>query len=89
MGRSDLPVILILNDITNLNPIGVLIHELTHHLEAYAYDRKKGDTNHGYAWRLAKRRVIRWAYENISNKPDWSLPLRVYQTKINMRKFRV
>ena len=57
-----------------VNRIGILVHELTHHLEHIQYDL---DINqHGYPYQLAKKRVIKWAKEWISSKPDWRIPLK-------------
>jgi len=72
-----------------MNSIGILIHELNHHLVARHYAYENEFSSHGYPYQLAKIRVIKWCYHNISKKADWSLPLKAYQTEINMRKFRV
>ena len=71
-----------------LNPMGILIHELTHHLEYCDYDNEN-DTTHGYAYQKAKHRVVRWAKKHISDKPNWYIPLRATQPDIAMRQFRV
>ncbi len=81
------PHILILENV--ISPLGILVHELTHHLVAHYYTYEGEFSQHGYPFQLAKPRVIKWCYKNISQKPDWSLPLKAYQTTINMRKFRV
>lgn len=79
------PHILMLNKL--LNPIGVLIQELTHHLECqeYGFDGK----NHGYNYQLAKKRVIKWCEENISSKPDWRLALKAKINEEEMREFEI
>lgn len=78
--------ILMLNNLTN--PIGILMHELTHHLAEEQYEEY--DTySHGYNYHLSKRRVIKWCNDNISNKPDWRLPLRANIKEKEMRAFRV
>lgn len=72
-----------------LNPIGILVHELTHHLEYTCYDVWGETAFHGYYWNLAKKRVIRWAKKNISNTANWNLPLAAYQTNIKMNDFKL
>lgn len=90
----DPPHILVVKNV--LNPLGITIHELTHHLEVYGYDDDaenaediKVDGMHGYFYQLAKKRVIRWCKKNISNKPNWNLPLKAIYTETEMRKFRM
>lgn len=83
---SDPATILLLKKIPN--PIGVLMHELTHHLENEIYPIRKV-TTHGYNYQLAKQRVITWCRNNISSKPDWSIPLKALQYETDMKKFRL
>jgi hypothetical protein len=79
------PHILMLNNL--LNPIGVLIQELTHHLECqkYGFDNR----NHGYNYQLAKKRVIPWCKKNISMKPDWRLTLKAKIKEEEMKEFEI
>ena len=70
--------ILILDTYKNKNKLGILMHELTHHLEREYYSEEldyDADAAHGYHYQLAKRRVIKWCENNISDKADWSIPL--------------
>jgi len=60
----DPPHILTLNNLDD--QLDVLIHELVHHLQENDYEIKDGETQHGYSFTLAKRRVIRWCKKNIS-----------------------
>lgn len=90
----DPPHILVVK--TVLNPIGLIMHELTHHLEVYGYDDEKEnaedihtDGMHGYLYQLAKKRVITWCKKNVSEKANWNLPLKAIHTETEMRKFRV
>ena len=80
--------ILILDRIENRNPIGILAHELNHHLQYQKY-YEKCSSIHGYNWRLAKRKTIRWFENNISPTKDWSLPLKAYLTEDDMKTFRL
>lgn len=88
---ADPPHILIVE--TVLNPIGLVIHELTHHLEWYDYENERDkicdDGPHGYFYQLAKKRVITWCKKNISNKADWNSPLKAIHTETAMKKFRL
>jgi hypothetical protein len=72
-----------------INPIGILMHELTHHLAEEKYEEYRDTYSHGYNYHLAKRRVIKWCNDNISSKPDWRLPLRASIIEKEMRAFRV
>lgn len=84
------PHILMLHNRLLLNPIGILIHELTHHLEYAGYGNDGSiESSHGYYYQLAKKRVATWAKKHISSKPNWLEPLKALQTEIAMRKFRV
>jgi hypothetical protein len=90
----DPPHILVVENV--LNPIGVIIHELTHHLEVYDYEDDDEnienihlDGMHGYFYQLAKKRVITWCKKNISDKANWNKPLMAIHTETEMRKFRV
>ncbi len=82
------PHILLLDTYKNKNKIGILMHELTHHLEheLYEVDRQKP---HGYPYQLAKKRVIRWCEKNISIKPDWKKPLSAFQKDEDMIAFKL
>lgn len=79
--------ILILDTYKNKNKIGILMHELTHHLEcsAYLWD----DAAHGYYYQLAKKRVIRWCKKNISNIPNWNIPLLAKVDEEDMKAFKL
>jgi hypothetical protein len=82
--------ILILDTYTNINKIGILMHELAHHLECNAYHNINWfDGKHGYLYQLAKKRVITWCKKNISNRPDWNKPLlsKIYEK--DMRAFKL
>lgn len=81
------PHILILDKPENLNPIGVLMHELNHHIQYQLYDLS--ENHHGYEWNLAKRRTINWCERNISKKSDWTLPLKARQDMEKMKTFRI
>lgn len=70
------------------NPIGMLVHELTHHLQYYGY-YEKSDSEHGYYYQLAKRKMIKWCRENISAKANWKLPLKANPCDIDMVTFRL
>lgn len=82
--------ILILNTKENNNPIGIVIHELIHHLQYQEY-LKEGEkyTDHGYKWSLAKKRVIKWCNENISNRPNWNKHLSAYNSQKDMQEFKL
>lgn len=78
------------------NPIGVVMHELTHHLENYKYEEDEDkeaediDVNaHGYFYQLAKKRTITWCQKNISDRPNWALPLKSKLDEKEMRSFRL
>lgn len=83
------PHILILDTYKNINKLGVLMHELAHHLECHGYESNKSYPIHGYHYQLAKRRVARWCEKNISVKPDWNKPLGAFQDYKDMIKFQV
>ena len=86
--NAEPPHILIIHGL--MNPIGVLIHELTHHLECYGYKEREEDARaHGQNYQLAKRRVKNWCKENISDRPDWNTPLKAIQNEMDMRRFRL
>lgn len=73
-----------------VNKIGILMHELTHHIQnlIYTYNSQK-DQFHGYYYQLAKKRVITWCKKNISNKTDWSIPLSAYINNDKMKKCKL
>lgn len=82
--------ILILDTYRNKNKIGILMHELTHHLECYGYynvDWFNG--GHGYHYQLAKKRVIRWCKQNISDRPNWNNPLFAITDEKEMIEFKL
>jgi hypothetical protein len=86
------PHMLILDKPKVINKIGIVIHELTHHLVAQDYINEKleSDTSeHGKYYQLAKKRVIRWCKKNISEKPNWKKPLGKYQHTKDMKKFKL
>ena len=70
------------------NRIGVLMHELTHHLENANYDNYE-NSSHGYSYQLAKGRVVTWCRKNISKKPNWYLPLQGRFDPKEMVKFKL
>jgi len=76
----------ILIDLNAKNRIGIVIHELTHHLEYQCYDTN-GQSSHGYSYQLAKQRVIRWAKKNISSTAPWHHPLKAFQIKSEQKDF--
>ena len=80
------PTILMLKRLPN--PIGILIHELTHHLEGEAYPIRKSST-HGRNYQLAKQKVINWCNKKISSNPDWRKPLQAFQDEMEMKNFRL
>ena len=83
--------ILILDTYKNKNKIGILIHELTHHLEREYNDRLDYDPDaaHGYHYQLAKRRVIKWCEKNISDKADWNTTLGANISDKDMTAFKL
>ena len=82
------PHILILDIYKNHNKIGVLMHELTHHVECYQYTFDY-TSHHGYHYQLAKKKVIRWCEENISIKPDWKKTLSAYIDEAVASAFKI
>jgi len=81
------PTILILKKCPNR--IGVLVHELTHHLQYQKYDMKKDSRIHGYPYQLARNRVDRWCNKYISSKPNWAKPLGAFQDFNDMKEFEL
>lgn len=47
----------------------LVLHEITHHIQAEIYGFE--ESNHGYGFQLAKRRIANWADKNISDHFDW------------------
>lgn len=82
------PLLHILLDESNDNRIGILVHELTHHLEHYGYSLTPA-LIHGYEYNLARSRVITWCKRNISNNPNWKLPLKAYINLKEMKNFKL
>jgi hypothetical protein len=78
----------ILMEEKTLNRIGILMHELTHHLEYYNYETEDVPL-HGYPYQLAKARVLRWCKINISSKANWKNTLGSIITVDDMKKFRL
>ena len=78
----------ILVDWNAINRIGIIVHELTHHLEYQDYDNE-GNSHHGYAYQLAKQKVIRWAKSNISPTAPWHWPLKAHQIKKEQIAFKL
>lgn len=76
-----------------LNKIGILMHELTHHLECQFYLKgdcyKSKETSHGYSYQLSKHKVVSWCRKNISKKPNWYIPLRAGYIKKDMINFKI
>ena len=70
------------------NLLGILIHELTHHLEHYGYSLTPSPT-HGYEYTLARKRVITWCKRNISKTANWKLPLKAYIDLDEMKTFKI
>lgn len=84
------PHILLLDTRRNKNKLGVLMHEMTHHLECHGYTESNcGFPVHGYYFQLAKLKVIKWCEKNISNRPDWKKPLRAFQKYEDMISFKL
>ena len=86
------PHILILDTYMNKNPIGIVIHELNHHLQHQLYELYASDDSypsHGYEWTVAKRKTIKWCKENISDTAPWEHPLRAYINRREMIMFRI
>ena len=52
------------------------MHELTHHIEFEIYGTDFNDPVHGYKYQLAKEKVVSWCRKNISDKPNWYVPLK-------------
>lgn len=69
--------------------IGIIMHELTHHLEWHGYPIGIADPHHGKYFQLAKRKVINWCIKNISNKPNWKIPLGARPNDEELKKFRL
>jgi hypothetical protein len=82
------PHILLAKD-KGYNRIGVLLHELTHHLEYQDYCTNENDPPHGYKYQLAKERVVTWARKNISEKCNWYLPLKSLLVNWEMKAFQL
>ena len=83
----DPPHALILNHVTN--KIGIVMHELTHHLEYYDYKDHDNKPFHAYEYQLAKQRVFRWCKKNISSKPNWNIPLNAISSRVEMIAFKL
>ena len=73
----------------NSNKIGVVIHELTHHIEYEVYGHYFNDPQHGYKYQLAKERMVNWCRRNISKNPNWYLPLKAVTPLEEMKKFKL
>lgn len=80
------PHVLVVENV--INRIGIVIHELTHHIEHQCYD-VSGQSAHGYSYQLAKQRVITWAKNNISATAPWHQPLKGYQEKTEQIAFKI
>lgn len=52
--------------------LGLVIHELTHHLHHNLYADSILSNPHSGAYQLAKNRVITWCKKNLSSKADWN-----------------
>ncbi len=83
------PHMLVLDKPRVINKIGVVMHELVHHLEAQCYTIKSCESVHGYSYQLAKKRVIKWCQQNISKKPDWRIPFHARVNTDTMKKFKI
>lgn len=83
--------ILLLDDINiNKNPIGVLIHELTHHIQFKCYPMLDSEQSyHGYFYNLARKKIIKYCKKYISKNAEWKTPLKAYQNDQDMEKFKL
>ena len=81
------PHILIEDSKKNVCKIGVLMHELTHHLEGWGYEYDIG--THGYYFQLAKQNTVTWCRKNISSKPNWYLALKAVSLTEEMKDFKL
>lgn len=73
----------------SINRIGILVHELTHHLEFNYYEFNDDYNEHGYNYQLAKRRSKKWCEGFISGTADWSKPLSAKQHNKDMEEFEL
>ena len=73
---------------SGINRLGLVMHELTHHLEQCSYDNK-GESEHGYSYQKAKERVVTWCRKNISDKPNWYNCLKATFNKYEMKAFQL
>ena len=69
--------------------IGIVIHELCHHLEAKLYDSILGDSEHGKNYQKAKEKMVSWCRANISDKCNWYLVLKAKYNNHQMRNFHL
>lgn len=79
------PHVLIVENV--INRIGIVMHELTHHIEHQCYETS--NEAHGYPYQLAKQRVITWAKANVSATAPWHEPLKGYQIKTEQIAFKL
>jgi hypothetical protein len=71
--NSDPSFILIRQEI--IAPVGILMHELTHHLEFKDYKGSENQVEHGYNFQLARKKVLKWC-NNINDTYNWRIPLK-------------
>jgi len=81
------PLALIQTDCTNR--IGVVIHELTHHLEVKLYDKIFNDSEHGRNYQKAKEKMVSWCRKNISQNCNWFNCLKANQNETEMKSFQL
>jgi hypothetical protein len=69
--------------------IGIVIHELTHHLEYEIYGNYFNDPPHGYKYQLAKERMVSWCRKNISTNPNWYVALKGFTCPKELKTFKL
>lgn len=70
--------------------IGIVMHELTHHLQSHQYPiNSMKESHHGYTYQLSKKKVVKWCNKNLSDKPNWRLPLQANPNNKDMKNFRL
>lgn len=68
--------------------IGILIHELTHHLEWCKY-KDEYQNVHGKNYQSSKKRVITWCKNNINARVDWRIPLKAKVCDEELKNIRL
>lgn len=69
--------------------IGLVMHELTHHLHHNLYTDSILSNPHSGGYQLAKNRVIKWCNKNLSTKPDWKIVLNGKSSDESWIKFQL